>query len=126
MKRDDFETFVRGYLTCALWASTDESNESGGNPLDDNYGPEDFTRAAIRSARRDCRGFLGLPEVADTLATVGTWEQHGHDFWLTRNRHGAGFWDRGYDTKIGDMLTKWAQAYGDSNVYIHRKRLVFS
>lgn len=126
INRDDFETFVRAYLECALWASTDNSDDSGGNPLDDNYDVDDFTRDAVRSARRDCRGFLGLPEVADTLATVGDWGQHGHDFWLTRNHHGAGFWDRGYDPKIGDMLTKWAHSYGGSDVYVNRKRLVFS
>jgi hypothetical protein len=37
--------------------------------------------------------------------------QAGHDFLLTRNRHGAGFWDRGLGD-IGDKLTEAAHAYG--------------
>jgi hypothetical protein len=30
-------------------------------------------------------------------------EQAGIDFWLTRNRHGAGYWDRGLGI-TGDKL----------------------
>lgn len=29
----------------------------------------------------------------------------GHDFWLTRNGHGAGFWDRGLGA-VGDRLSE--------------------
>lgn len=39
---------------------------------------------------------------------------HGGDFYLTRNRHGAGFWDRGYGD-IGDQLSEAAKAYGSTN-----------
>lgn len=39
--------------------------------------------------------------------------QAGHDFWLTRNGHGAGFWDGDWP-KYGDMFTKWAQGYGEA------------
>jgi hypothetical protein len=28
----------------------------------------------------------------------------GHDYWLTRNGHGTGFWDRGLG-EVGDKLT---------------------
>lgn len=37
-----------------------------------------------------------------------------NDLWLTRNRHGAGFWDGDY--KNGDELTEFAHAYGECNV----------
>jgi hypothetical protein len=43
--------------------------------------------------------------------------QIGHDFWLTRNRHGAGFWDRGLGD-LGDKLTAAAHTYGESNLYV--------
>lgn len=36
--------------------------------------------------------------------------QLGHDFWLTRNNHGAGFWDRGLG-ELGDKLTEIAQGF---------------
>lgn len=44
-------------------------------------------------------------------------EMVGHDFWLTRNRHGAGFWDRGLDV-LGDRLTAAAHAYGEASLML--------
>jgi hypothetical protein len=43
-------------------------------------------------------------------------EQVGHDFYLTRNRHGAGFWDRGLG-ELGDRLADAARVYGTSELY---------
>lgn len=39
-------------------------------------------------------------------------EQVGHDFILSRNHHGAGFWDRG-NGLVGDKLHDMATEYGD-------------
>lgn len=38
----------------------------------------------------------------------------GHDFWLTRQRHGTGFWDRGLG-ELGDRLTDAAHSYGSAD-----------
>lgn len=38
----------------------------------------------------------------------------GHDFWLTRNGHGAGFWDRGLGD-LGERLTEAAKAYNTAD-----------
>jgi len=35
-----------------------------------------------------------------------------HDFWLTRNGHGAGFWDGDWPKYQGDMFTNIAQSFG--------------
>jgi len=43
--------------------------------------------------------------------------QLGHDLWLTRNHHGAGFWDRGLG-KLGDDLTLLAHSLGESELYV--------
>ena len=40
----------------------------------------------------------------------------GHDFWLTRNRHGAGFWDG--DWKDGDKLTEMSHDEGEIYLYV--------
>ena len=42
--------------------------------------------------------------------------QAGHDFWLTRNGHGAGFWDGDWSDNYATMFTKGAQEYGIFNV----------
>jgi hypothetical protein len=44
-------------------------------------------------------------------------KQLGHDFYLTRNGHGAGFWDRGLG-KLGDELTAMADPFGSYELYI--------
>jgi hypothetical protein len=57
---DDLDEFTRAYLECALWASTDNGyfgegdarnnergQETGGDPLDDNFGIEDFASEAL-------------------------------------------------------------------------------
>ena len=41
-----------------------------------------------------------------------TWECIGHDFWLTSQGHGAGFWDRGLG-EVGDTLTDSVSGHED-------------
>jgi hypothetical protein len=114
---DDFEsTALAAYLTCALWSSTDESDESGGRPLDDNYGPDDIADASVSEAREALRS-LALQCVPMIRRQKITAEQFGHDFWLTRNGHGAGFWDRGYGAD-GQALTDAAKVWGGSDAYV--------
>lgn len=122
----DPEAFLESYLECALWSSTDEQEDgNGGPPLDDTYGPEDFDPEARASAETDCRNFMAsnwtvlvrLAEEADYSA-----EQAGHDFWLTRNRHGAGFWDRGLGDD-GKTLTDAAHVYGSVDLCAHEGKV---
>lgn len=121
------DAFIRAYIGCALWSSTDNSDpETGGEPLDYNYGPEDLEESARVKMESDCASFYNDPANREGLDTwreaFGTDEQAGHDFWLTRNRHGAGFWDHFYgdteDTKAGDRLSDAAKAYGGVDLYV--------
>ncbi len=108
--------FVTAYLECALWSSTEVSEDGDmGECLDENYGVEDFAPEALAAAVKDCEDFQEAN--ADDLADIDD-EQAGHDFWLTRNRHGAGFWDRGLGD-VGDRLTEAAHAYGSVDLYAH-------
>jgi hypothetical protein len=96
------------YLETALWSSSDED----GSPLDDQFDVSDFAPEAIQQAEKDCLDFLSTNDVGDLDEG-----DVGHDFWLTRNRHGAGFWDRGLGA-LGDRLTKAAHAYGECDIYL--------
>jgi hypothetical protein len=122
--KPELDDFTLAYLEAALWSSTDESDEAGGEPLDKNFDIEDFAPEAIKEVVADTKAFQ--EENAGDLAKAakfhsrGEWssdEQHGHDFWLTRNRHGAGFWDRGYGP-VGKRLTDAAHAYGEVHIYV--------
>ena len=110
------DSFTEAYIACALWSSTDNQDDSGGDPLDDTYDASDLAPEAIASIIEDCDAFQA--DNAEMLAKAGDAEQNGHDFWLTRNGHGAGFWDRGYPAAIGRTLTDAAHVYGSCDIYI--------
>ncbi|MBP8231756.1 MAG: hypothetical protein KAY22_05580 [Rhizorhabdus sp.] len=101
--------FLLAYIGCALWASTDDSGE----PLDAAYDAADLAPKTLERMREACEGFRNA-----NAALLADWPltQAGHDFWLTRNRHGAGFWDR--DWPNGDALTAAAHAYGEQDLYV--------
>jgi hypothetical protein len=111
-KRNKLDAFTRAYLIAALWSSTDDD----GDPLDSLYDLRDFSDEAIKKAIEDTTAFQEENE-EDLSDAQGDDEQHGHDFWLTRNRHGAGFWDRGYGA-VGDRLTDAAEAWGEVWLYV--------
>lgn len=105
--------FIRRYLETALWSSVDEK----GNPLDCKYLIDDFSIEALRKASKDyekfsehCLGIEGLSDLDET--------DLGHDFWLTRNGHGAGFWDGDYNDVLGEKLTQISKAIGPINIYV--------
>jgi hypothetical protein len=76
----------------------------------------------VDRAKRDCQQFrrqnrkllAGLDEA-----------QCGHDFWLTRNGHGTGYWDRGYPAEIGEQLTKACEASGECNLVVGDDRKLY-
>jgi len=110
------DTFTRAYIACALWSSTDNADDSGGEPLDANYNESDIAPATLAEIISDCAAFQ--TDNADDLRTSRlSDEQAGHDFWLTRNGCGAGFWDRGLG-KVGKTLTDAAHVWGSVNLYV--------
>lgn len=106
---------VRDYLACALWSGLDQSDpETGGEPLDKNYGIIDFAPEAIAKAKADCRAFIRkAAPLIRSLLDRGLLKSVGHDLWLTRNGHGAGFWDRGYPDDVGEALSEIAHGMGE-------------
>ena len=72
------DKFTTAYIEAAIWSSAD----SGGNPLDDNYGIEDIAPETLASILDDCKAFQDAH-----AEDIGCDLEHaGHDFWLTRNR----------------------------------------
>lgn len=116
---------LRAYLLTALWAETDNEREDGGDPLEDSCTIDDFAPEALEAARREVAAFEAAHEDAWTAegAPVArdlgddTLSIAGHDLWLTRNGHGAGFWDGDWPEPWGDVLTEAAKRMGERNVY---------
>ena len=134
MKLNELNEFTRAYIIAALWTFDDESPsgdyESSGRPekLFDKLASE-TAETMIREADafQGIYGFLWresgsfAPSPRPALLTDA---QAGHDFWLTRNHHGAGFWDRGIG-EAGDTLTKRAQEYGGRDLYFGDDGLIY-
>ena len=73
---------VAGYLGCAAWADAPEGSRAR------------FTAAATRDAGAVCAAFVAYigPDLAAQALQCVSPERFGHDLWLTRCGHGAGFW----------------------------------
>ena len=95
---------LEAYLVAALW--TNEEEIEGGNI-------HDFDPEAKESANNDVLAFM---KAAGELLQGMEPEQIGHDLWLTRNGHGAGFWDRGLGEK-GEVLSNIARKMGGKDLY---------
>jgi hypothetical protein len=116
------ESFFNGYVGAALWSSNDESDESGGVPLDSNYDSSDLAPETRATMRADCAKFQAINRklLVDAYNRGFSKSSAGHDFWLTRNGHGAGFWDRNLldEGGLGDKLTAATKSFGGFNLYV--------
>jgi hypothetical protein len=108
---------VADYLECAAWCGYLYLSEDS-PPVNIDETDYTFSASALASALADCEAFMSIPEVQDCVTRNGlSAEMVGHNYWLTRNRHGAGFWDRGLGAD-GDTLTHWAHTFGESDPYL--------
>lgn len=128
------QDFIAGYLEAALWSSTDErADPLTGRHYTVQLDEYEWAPGEAEKLHEDCLDFI-TSEEADLLEYVeqithnhdraNAWSGAGHDFWLTRNHHGAGYWDRGLDD-LGDRLTRAAQVYGGIDLYLGDDELVY-
>ena len=101
----------KSYLETALWSSVDLD----GKNLDDTYSIYDFKLSFIKKQYKEFKSFLKQIENLNLIDDQDDINHVGHDFWLTRNRHGAGFWDGDYVN--GDKLTEISQKYSEIDLY---------
>lgn len=104
------DAFQRGYLECAEWVGIlyEESRATFRDSVSPRWNSE-----SLAQAREDCESFQAA---AGALLDGADASRAGHDFFLTRNRHGAGFWDGDYPEPAGRKLTDMAHVYGEANV----------
>lgn len=109
------DEFLKGYIDAALWTSDEhpgigEWTDRGGTWSHENIDPDTLACMAA-----DCAQFVS--KARKWLSSAGDAHRNGVEFWLTRNGHGAGFWDRGYG-RTGDRLTTVAQTFGEFTLYV--------
>jgi hypothetical protein len=122
---------VLAYVTCALWSTNDESDESGGDPMDKNYSADDLAPSALARLTADVREFLEACDAAgyDYAARSEACEecrtedgntdaQALHDLWLTRNGHGSGFGDGDWSEPFAAWADEYAERAGSRDLYV--------
>lgn len=116
------KAFLQAYVEALLWSTPDYSDGRDGNEmLDRNYSSNDFSKEAVDQIKKDCAAFL---EAAEDMID-GEYSQAGHDFWLTRNGHGAGFWDGDWDEEVGEKLTELSKKFGEQDPYVGDDGLIY-
>lgn len=126
----ELDDFTRAYIDCALWSSHVGSDYASENDCAEDtslesagFSADELAPSTLDEIIEECASFQAR-NIA-TLARAGNDEQNGHDYWLTRNHHGAGFWDRGYPSRIGDMLMRAAHADGSRDLYVGDDGLIY-
>jgi hypothetical protein len=111
------------YFACAYVEAMFFTNGDCGDEDDDSLnslGAERLTKGAKLKIVYDCDRFLSWGVRKLITASPGDFEQAGHDFWLTRQGHGEGFWSRDDDVwpeRARDYLDARAKGFGEAHVY---------
>jgi hypothetical protein len=102
--------FTDAYIECALWSSGDE------------WSMAQLSDDACLTMQRDCAAFYSkhMDLVENEAAKAG------HDFWLTRCGHGAGFWDGDWPEPAATILTDASKAFGNVDLYVGDDGLIYS
>lgn len=127
--RLDRHEFVLGYIQAMLWANTLklEGNYCGNDSWDAEMVPVDATRLreqltwdALKELVRDAESFRRA-EYVHLLAGARryNWSEMGYCFALSRNGHGAGYFDRPIEGDVHDALQGAARVYGESTLELH-------
>lgn len=122
---DGLDEFAKAYVEAMFFTNCDTGLED--DDAANRLGVSRLTVDSVAKIKADCARFryLAENEIAATIAH-GKRDLAGiaHDFWLTRQGHGVGFWEgesRGYPGEIGDELTRIAaQWFGEIYPWIDR------
>lgn len=124
------DSFTTSYIECALWCGIHEEDEKRFNKKAEKYSINDIRKSTLNKMILDCTNFS--EKYSDLLSMVPenpqwtTDELNGHDFWLSRNGHGSGFFDRDYPDNLGDRLQEAAKSFGEFDIYVGDDGKVYS
>ena len=113
---DSLTEFEKDYVACMLFADLPKKHHL-------MFSFNDLAPCALAQCKEDCKAFQ---EKAGDLILDSDLHP-GHDFWLTRMGHGAGFWDGNYKPKKrGEKLTKIAEEFnGELSPYVGKNDLIY-
>lgn len=121
--------FITAYLNASLVNAVREVRRGDEFDMEPVWGASraNLSWSALKDLVRDALDFIDMDHVCDVSGnllailsatrhpqngSVALYAQAGHDFSLTRNRHGSGFWDGGWPEPWASLFTADAHAYG--------------
>jgi hypothetical protein len=118
MTKEQLNLGFEQVLATMLWSSYDDDE-----PLDENYSILDIDDESKFVLWEKYKGFIN-DNLELILESSLSYEDIGHNFWLTCNGHGSGFWDRELG-EIGDKLTEACKIIGSSDPYVGDDGLIY-
>ena len=119
-----YRDFRVAYIEALLWSETDCRGDGDCSCHDcgnfDAWADEsNFAAGELDKIDADCRAFYDVHgdsfEGATTEHTQD--EQAGHDFCMTRNGHGCGFWDGDWPEPLATTLTNACRAFPEVTLH---------
>lgn len=115
-------------LETLLWSSTDDL----GNPLDIDFRASDFSEEDVQKLYGEFQKFVSIVEKQISEKVGDSWDciddfydlmqptqnQAEHDYIMTRNGHGCGFYDGDWAKEVAFILAEAAQDQGEIIPYI--------
>lgn len=122
----NLDDFTQGYMEAMEFTECHADNP-------DMRDADGFSPDCIAKAKTDCADFMATYETDLAIyeeTTQRPMTHAGHDFWLTRNHNGTGFWDRisqgesaeGY--YACERLSDAAKSYGEVYLYVSDDNLI--
>ena len=111
MTQSNRDLFIDSYVECALWADTPEE-----------AGDADTAEVTIIELTDHAGRFYDMHE-QDILAYEEGVATAGHDLWLTRNGHGAGYWEN--HSEAAQRLDAAAKELGECYLYVGDDGLLY-
>lgn len=115
-------------LATLLWSSTDDYGE----PLDRDFSPTDFNESDVQKLYGEFQKFVAVVEKEISDKIGDSWDciddfydlqqpvenQTEHDYILTRNGHGSGFYDGDWAREVAFILSEAAKTQGEVFPYV--------
>jgi len=127
LKQSDINEILKGYIECALWTEEERLSDENSTDIDDDdmdeiekiiAFAEDIDDDSKIDAYNDIKKFIktaGDEAIKEAIDENGLFKL-GMDIWFTRNGHGAGFFDHGYEYE--DVLTYSAKNLKEKSLYV--------
>lgn len=119
------EKFLKGYILAALDLMEDEEDDPDAEEKNTrNVTVDDIAPSTLKAIKADCDKFFNenKDDVTDDDKILrrsdSVEESAGHDFFLTRHGHGAGFWDGDWEKDTGERLTEASKQFRESDWYV--------